>query len=80
MPGTVVVLLLVVWLAAVAVFVYEDSAEEFFWIPLFLAGAGVFSSLLPFAIPAIAAVAINGTILILFVVSLEVLQRRRLAV
>ena len=80
MPGIVVILLLVVWLAVVAVVVYEDTAEEFLWIPVFLAAAGVFSSLLPFATSSILAVAINGTILILFVVSLEVLQRRRLPV
>lgn len=50
------------------------------WIPVLLAAAGVFSSILPFAISSTAAVAMNGTILILFVVSLEVLQRRRLPV
>ena len=79
MAGTVVVLLLAVWLAALAVFVSEDTAEEFLWIPVLLAAAGVVSSILPFAIPSTAAVAMNGTILILFVVSLEVLQRRRFA-
>ena len=80
MAGTVVVLLLTVWFAALAVFVCQETAQEFVWIPVLLSVAGVFSSILPFAIPCTAAVAINGTILIPFVVSLEVLQRRRLPV
>ena len=77
MPGTLVVLLLAVWLGAIAVLVCVDRAEKFLWIPALLAVAGVFSSILPFAISPNVALVANGVILILFIASLEVLKKRR---
>lgn len=74
MSETLAVLLLAVWVGAIAILVNVDRADKFLWIPVFLAVAGVFSSILPLAIPFSAAVVANGATLILFVVSLEVLN------
>lgn len=74
MSETLAVLLLAVWVGAIAILVNVDRADKFLWIPVFLAVAGVFSSILPLAIPFNAAVVANGAALILFIVSLEVLN------
>lgn len=74
MHGTLVVLLLAVWVGAVVVFVNVDRADRFLWIPILLAVAGVFSSILPFAVSFNIALVANGAALILFIVSLEVLK------
>lgn len=77
MPGTLVVLTLCVWVGAVAVLVNADRADRFLWVPVLLAVAGVFSSVLPLAISPKLAVVANGAILILFIVSLGVLNTQR---
>jgi hypothetical protein len=77
MPEKLMVLLLAVWIGAIAVLIYVDRAEKFLWIPVLLALAGLFSSMLPLAIsPNMAAVA-NGAILFLFIVSFGVLKKNR---
>ena len=81
MHGTLVVLLLAVWVGAVAVLVNVGRDDRFLWIPILLAVAGVFSSVLPLAISFNVAVVENGATLILFIVSLEVLNpQHRLAI
>ena len=74
MHGTLVVLLLAVWVGAVAVLVNVGRDDRFLWIPILLAVAGVFSSILPFAVSFNIALVANGATLILFIVSLEVLK------
>lgn len=75
MPEKLIILLLAVWVGATAVLVHTDCAEKFLWIPVLLALAGVFSSMLPVAAsPDVAAVA-NGAILLLFIVSFGVLEK-----
>ncbi len=71
------VVLLAVWTVAIGTFVYSNLADRFLWIPMLLAFAGVFGSILVLAIPANITLAANVATLILFVVSLEVLKRRR---
>jgi hypothetical protein len=64
-------LLLIVWTVPIVAFSYMTLSDKYLWIPVLLALAGVFSSLLPLAItPSIALVA-NAATLILFIVSLE---------
>ncbi|MGA2989923.1 MAG: hypothetical protein ABSD88_05555, partial [Candidatus Korobacteraceae bacterium] len=74
MHGTLVVLLLAVWVGAVAVLVNVGRDDRFLWIPILLAVAGVFSSILPFAVSFNVAVVANGATLIMFFVALEVLN------
>jgi hypothetical protein len=73
MPATLVVLLVAVWLGAIAILVSVDRDDKFLWIPVLCAVAGVFSSILPLAISAKVAVVANAATLILFIVSLKVL-------
>lgn len=77
MNGTIVVSILVVWVGAIAIFAYAERAERFLWIPILIAVAGVLSSILPFATSRDIAIITNGVMLILFVVSLEVLNPRQ---
>lgn len=80
MPGTLVVLMLAVWAGTIVVFINGNRGNTLLWIPVLLALAGVFCSILPFAISPSVAVGVNGLILILFVVVLEMLgSKRRLA-
>jgi hypothetical protein len=68
---------LIVWTGLIAAFSYLTLPDKYLWIPVLLALAGVFSSLLPLAInPNIALVA-NAATLILFIVSLNRLRRTR---
>jgi hypothetical protein len=77
MPENLIILLLAVWVGAITVLVYTDLAEKFLWIPVLLAVAGLFSSMLPVAVsPDVAAVA-NGAILLLFIVSFGLLRKNR---
>jgi len=78
---TFTVLLLAVWVGAIAVLVNVDRADKLLWIPVLLAVAGMFSSILPLASSFNVAVMANGATLILFIVSLEVLNpQHRLSV
>jgi hypothetical protein len=74
MPETLAILLLTVWIGAIVVLVNVERADKFLWIPVLLAVAGVFSSILPLAISFNLAVVENGATLLLFIVSLEVLH------
>jgi len=81
MPETLAVLLLAVWVGAIAILVNAERTDKFLWILVLLAVAGVFSSVLPLAISFNVAVVENGATLILFIVSLEVLNpQHRLAI
>lgn len=77
MPEVLMLLLLAVWAGAIAVLVCVDRAEKFLWIPILLALAGVFSSMLPVAISPNAAAVTNGTLLTLFIVSFGALEKNR---
>lgn len=77
MPEKLIVLLLAVWVGAIVVLIRTDRAEQFLWIPVLLALAGVFSSILPVAISPNAAAVTNGAILTLFIVSLAALGEKR---
>jgi hypothetical protein len=70
-------LLLVVWTAAIAVFVDSNLVARFLWIPVSLGLAGVVGSLLILAIPVGITLAVNVATLVLFVVSFELLKKRR---
>ena len=77
MPEKLMVLLLAVWIGAIAVLVLTDRAERFLWIPVLLALGGLFSTMLPLTISPHAAAVANGTILFLFIVSFGVLEKNR---
>ena len=77
MPEKLILLLLAVWVGAIVVLVLTDRAEKFLWIPVLLALAGVFSSILPVAISPHAAAITNGAILTLFIVSFGALGKNR---
>jgi hypothetical protein len=74
MPETLAVLLLAVWVGAIAILVNAERTDKFLWILVLLAVAGVFSSILPLAITHEVAVVANGATLILFIVLLEILN------
>ena len=74
MPETLAVLLLAVWVGAIAVLVNAERTDKFLWLLVLLAVAGVFSSILPLAITPEVAVVANGATLILFIVLLEILN------
>lgn len=74
MPETLAVLLLAVWVGAIAVLVNAERTDKFLWLLVLLAVAGVFSSILPLAITLEIAVVANGATLILFIVLLEILN------
>ena len=78
---TFTLLLLTVWVGAIAGFVSVKRADKLLWIPVALAVAGMFSAILPLAISFNVAVVANGATLILFIVSLEILNpKHRLAI
>ena len=74
MPETLAVLLLAVWAGAIVILVSVERADKLLWIPVLLAVAGMFSAILPLAISFNVAVVANGATLILFMVSLEMLN------
>jgi hypothetical protein len=76
-PETLILLLLAIWVVAIAVFVSLDWPDKHLWIPVLLALAGVFGSILPVAIAPNVALVANAAMLVLFIVSLERLRPRR---
>ncbi len=60
MPETFAVLLLAVWAGAIVVLVNVERADKLLWIPVVLAVAGMFSAILPLAIPFYISVVANG--------------------
>ncbi len=77
MPVQLILLLLIVWTGAIVAFSYITLCDKHLWIPVLLALAGVFSSLLPLAITPNIALVANAATLILFIVSLERLRPKR---
>ena len=77
MPGQLTLVLLIVWAVPIAAFSYINLSDKYLWIPVLLALAGVFSSLLPLAISSNIALVANAATLTLFIVSLERLRPRR---
>jgi hypothetical protein len=75
-PGTLILLLLAIWVGAIAVFVSLDWADNHLWIPVFLAVAGIFGSVLPVAIAPNVALIANAATLVLFILALERLKPR----
>ncbi len=69
-------LLLVIWTAAIAVFVDSNLVARFLWIPVSLGLAGVVGSLFILAIPVGITLAVNVAALVLFVLSFEILKQR----
>ena len=76
MPGTLVLLLLAIWVGAIAVIVSSDWPDNHPWIPVFLAVAGLFGSVLPVAVAPNVALIANAVTLALFIVSWERLKSR----
>jgi energy-converting hydrogenase Eha subunit C len=72
-----VTLLLVVWTAAIAVFVDSDLVDRFLWIPVSLGLTGVLGAIFVLAIPANVILAANVATLVLFITSFEVLKKKR---
>lgn len=72
-----VALLLAAWMVAIGVLVFSNLADRFLWIPVLLALAGVFGSILELSIPANTILAANVATLVLFALSLEVLKDKR---
>jgi hypothetical protein len=70
-------LLLAVWTIAIALFVYSNLRDRLLGIPVFLAGAGVLGSICVLAFPGNITLAANVAVLVTFVVSLEVLRKKR---
>ena len=77
MPGKLILLLLIVWTGAIGSLSYITLPDKHLWIPVLLALAGVFGSLLPLAITPNIALVANVATLTLFVVSLERLSSKR---
>jgi hypothetical protein len=78
--GHCVALLVAIWAVATLVLVYSNLDERFSWIPVLLALAGLFGSILILAIPGDITLAINEAILITFLISVEVLKKERRSV
>ena len=76
MPGTLILLLLAIWVGAIAVIVSSDWPDNHPWIPVFLAVAGLFGSVLPVAVAPNVALIANTVTLALFIVSLERFKSR----
>jgi hypothetical protein len=81
MSGTLVVLMLAVWVGATGILLTAGPVGKFLWVPVVLAVAGVFCSTLPLTISSNTAVAVNGAILLFFVTAMAGIlkQERRLA-
>lgn len=73
----VALLLLAAWIIAIAVVVRSNLVDKFLWIPVLIALAGVLGSVLVLAIPAGITLAANEVTLVMFIVSFQVLKRRR---
>jgi hypothetical protein len=72
-----VTLLLVIWAAAIATFVESNTVARLLWIPISLGLIGVLGSLVILAIPSNVILEANVATLVLFVISFEVLKRKR---
>jgi hypothetical protein len=75
--GNRAALLLAAWTVGIVVFVCSNVADRFLLVPVILAFGGAFGLIAVFAIPLTATVAANAATFVLFIVSLEVLKKRR---
>jgi uncharacterized membrane protein len=78
-PRNCAILLLFAWVIAIGVFTYMNLPDRFLWIPVLLAGVGVFGPIFVLAIPAQITLAASAATLVLFVASLEVSSTKRWA-
>lgn len=77
MPGTLVLVLLAMWVGAIAVLIYADLADRFLGVPVLLALTGVFASILPLVMSSDIALVANAATLILFIFSVQVFKPKR---
>jgi hypothetical protein len=75
--GYCAAVLLAVWTVGIVVLVCSNIENRFLLVPVFLAFSGVFGLIVVFAIPLTATVVANAVTFVLFIVSLEVLKKRR---
>lgn len=75
--GYCAAVLLAVWTVGIVVLVCSNIENRFLLIPVFLAFSGVFGLIVVFAIPLTGTVVANAVTFVLFIVSLEVLKKRR---
>jgi hypothetical protein len=69
--------MLAVWMVVIGVFVCSTFAEKFLWIPVSFGVTGVLGSIFVLAIPANVTLAADVAALALFIVSFEMLKKRR---
>lgn len=74
MPWTLVILTLAVWVGAISILVAANLTDQRLWLPVILALAGVFSSILPLAITPNVALVANEGFLVLFAASVVALK------
>jgi hypothetical protein len=77
MLGSLVPVLLAMWVGAIAVLVYVDLADRFLWVPVLLALTGVFASILPLVMSPNIAVVVNASTLTLFILSVQMSKLKR---
>jgi hypothetical protein len=77
MVGTLVLVLLAMWVGAIAVLVHWNLADRFLWVPVLLAITGVFASILPLAMPSNIAMVVNAATLTLFILSVQMSKPKR---
>ena len=83
MAGTLVVLMLALWLGATAVLLLVGPAGKLLWVPVLLAMTGAACSILPLLTHWDTAVTANGAILVLFIIAMVGIlkkEQQRLAV
>lgn len=76
MPGTLVVLMLSLWVGATAVLLLVGPVGKFLWVPVLLAMTGVLCSILPLVTSWDASDAVNGAILLFFIIAMAGIQKR----
>jgi hypothetical protein len=77
MLGTLVLVLLAMWVGAIAILVYVNLADKFLWVPVLLALTGIFASILPLAMSSNIALVANAATLILFILSVQMFKPKR---
>jgi hypothetical protein len=72
-----VALLFGMWVVVIAMFGYLDMTDRFIWVPALLGVGGVFGTVIALAVPGKIPLAANVAVLLSFVISLEVLMKKR---
>ena len=75
MPGALVVVVLAIWVGAIAVLVHLDRVYSSLWIPTLLALVGLFTSCLTIVLDPITAVVMNLCLLLAFAASLAIIPK-----